>query len=150
MARLYDELVAYLAREKVSQADFCRFTGFPASTLNSMRHADAPKQSTIDRLMAALETWHGAAPVERDLRPRHYEQAPRITDNAWADDAAASSGRYLAALRGSRFKDGNGARTVIDLSRIVTPAQASREPCFHCGIRGEIGCDHRPAATEVL
>lgn len=150
MARLYDELVAYLAREKVSQADFCRFTGFPASTLASMRHADAPKQSTVDRLMTALEIWQGAAPVEKNRRPRQYEVAPRITDNAWADDAAASSGRYLAALRGARFQDGNAARTVIDLSRVARAASASREPCFHCGTRGELGCAHRPAAMEVL
>lgn len=150
MAALIDEFDAFLRREKVSKSDFCRFTGFPASTLNTMRRAGTPKQTTIDRLMVALAAWSAGERPIIAAAPIEHDPAPNAVNVAWAATAEASSRSYVKALRGARFVDGKAEPIYFDRSQLISPIAVTREPCFRCGVRGDIGCAHRPAQAEVL
>lgn len=147
MSALFAEFSAFLERENVNQADFCRFTGFPSTTLNSLRIAADPRQSTVDRLMAALATWRAGDPAQRvaviQRTPPTAKARPTIQEE-WESAAERSSRAFLRALGGARFEDAEPQRFLVDHSRRV-PVALSRDPCIKCGTRGDIGCAHQRA-----
>ncbi|MFZ5749065.1 MAG: hypothetical protein ACOY45_15580 [Pseudomonadota bacterium] len=147
---LYDDFRAFLAREGITVAQFCRYTGFPATTLNSIRLAAAPKQATVDRLAEAIAAWKRGTPAASEQAPMvrpPQRQAPVFADDDWAKAAARATRAYLQALSVSGGRYAPGARMVEDTAAI-RPA-ISRDPCPRCGVRGDIGCRHRPAMAEA-
>lgn len=137
MSAVLSHLHEVLDRDGARLAEFCRVTGFPMSTIQSMRLADSPKQSTQERLRAAIAAWQ-----TRRLAPTACRPGPRFDSHDyypadWEKAAAAASDAYVKALGGRRFEDAGPSGIVVDLA---CPRQAaSREPCPRCGVRGSRG-----------
>lgn len=139
MSALLSDLEALLAREKVTLNEFCRTTGFPVRTIASMRQAAAPKQATIDRLLAALAAWK--AGLRRERSKAEPARSSMFFPDAWAKSAEAASRAYVQALGGRSFDDAQPSGAIVD-STGPWPA-LTREPCPRCGVRGDIGCSHQ-------
>jgi len=157
MAGLYAEFEAFLAREGVTKADFCSVTGFPTTTLNSIRLAAAPRQSTVDRLMLALAAWSQRTSMPpraaKTVRPKNPAKGVKIAfepyASVWAKDAALSSDIYLAAVARA---NGTFAAPITNpiVEDLAQPRPAlSRDPCRRCGVRGDLGCAHQLPMQEA-
>lgn len=145
MSALLSHLDALLARDRAKLAEFCRVTGFPMSTIQSMRLADSPKPTTLARLRGAIDAWK----KDRQRRDaRASAGGPRVANHdyfpdAWEKAAASASDAYVKALGGRRFTDAGALGLVVDLGG--PRYAASREPCPRCGVRGDVGCSHQQA-----
>lgn len=114
---LFGEFRLFLRSHGIDQQTFCRATGFPSSTLESIRHASCPKGSTVDRLRSAMTAW---PKVEERHAPAPFERI-----------------RVLGIHRGP------APRSTVSAPQRAVP----RDPCWRCGVRGDVGCKHqRPEA----
>lgn len=141
MSGLLAHLDALLARDNATVTEFCRATEFPLSTIQSMRLADRPKETTLERLRIAIVAWQKGrqrkAAADRANRSASQDYFP----DAWEKSAAIASKAYLKALGGRRFEDSSATGLIVDLAG--PKHAASREPCARCGVRGDVGCSHQ-------
>lgn len=113
-------LRAAAAEKKLPLLHFIRpLTAQPLSWLRQVQMARLPTRRTRDRVRALL----AGEPLPRTIDPNPLRErtAPRRRP---APDAIMEQEPPLTA-------------------------RVDREPCFHCGVRADVGCHHRPWTTEA-
>lgn len=92
----------------------------PTSWLQDLQHAAAPREVTLARVRALL----AGEPIPGRQK---YE-------------------------RTGTYEGRTGSRGVVrapTLAARLGAVPVDREPCFKCGVRGDIGCAHRPASGAL-
>lgn len=126
-------LRAAAAMRGVPVTDFVRpITASPSTWLIKVQQARTPKPLTIERAAALIN----GLPIPGIGTPGTLDAQVRREVEEWGQRRALarSTGTVVNALasqdRGGELLGG-------------TAAPLDRDPCFRCGVRGDIGCAHR-------
>lgn len=104
-------------------------------------HRNRMAKGSLWLLNAIEQTYPGAKPIARKCLPG--------PDLVWSDTTGVGSfapeGLSQTAQRQTKL-----AVASIEREQAVLARKVRRDPCPRCGVRGDIGCKHRPVSSNEL